>query len=93
MFFWVSNRVKTLLADLQHEQDSFAREYWCYDPDSYRFRYGTTCPYLPAHWSESFWPSWAAHPSKFCGPHDGGSPIVFLVRHRGEWVHPDDVDH
>jgi hypothetical protein len=39
-------RLATLLADLQQEQDYFA--YWCYDPDSYHFRYGTTCPYLRA---------------------------------------------
>jgi hypothetical protein len=66
--------------------------YWCYDPGGYYYAFGTTCPYLPAHWSEDFWPSWAAHPSKFCGrPHDGGSPIVFRVHYRGEWVHPDDA--
>jgi hypothetical protein len=26
-------RLAALLADLQQEQDYFAREYWCYDPD------------------------------------------------------------
>jgi hypothetical protein len=39
-----------------------------------------------------FWPSWAAHPSKFCGFHDSDSPLAFQVLHHGEWVHPDDVD-
>jgi hypothetical protein len=49
-------------------------------------------PHPPEHWSEDFWPSWAAHPSKFCGFHDSDSPPAFQVLHRGEWIHPDDVD-
>ena len=49
-------------------------------------------PHPPEHWSEDFWPSWAAHPSKFCGSHDVDDVVAFKVLHRGEWVYPDDVD-
>jgi hypothetical protein len=31
----------------------------------------------------------STHPRLY---HDGDSPLAFLVLHRGEWVHPDDVD-
>jgi hypothetical protein len=47
----------------------------------------------PKHWSESFWPNWAAHPSVFCDPGDSSAYPVFIfnVRWNGEWMHPDNT--
>jgi hypothetical protein len=48
----------------------------------------------PKHWSESFWPNWAARTSVFCGPCDmcdSSAYPDFNVRWNGEWMHPDDA--
>jgi hypothetical protein len=47
----------------------------------------------PRHWSESFWPSWTAHPSVFCDPCDNSESVVFNVRWNGEWRQPDDANN
>jgi hypothetical protein len=80
------------LATLSREQEHFALSFWCHDPAEWEYTCGTPSPHPPEHWSEDFWPPWAAHPSKFCGRHDGDSPLAFQVLHRGDWIHPDDVD-
>ena len=53
--------------------------------------HGTPSLMPPKHWSESFWPNWAAHPSVFCGPCDSSAYPDFNVRWNGEWMHPDDA--
>jgi hypothetical protein len=85
-------KLAALLAALSREQEHFAFSFWCHDPAEWEYTYGTASPHPPEHWSEDFWPSWAAHPSKFCGSHDVDDVVAFKVLHRGEWVYPDDVD-
>jgi hypothetical protein len=70
----------------------FAFSFWCHDPAEWEYTYGTASPHPPEHGSEDYCPSWAAHPSKFCGSHDVDDVVAFKVLHRGEWVYPDDVD-
>jgi len=80
-----------LLVELKRTRRWFTHEYWCHDPQDWLYIHGTPSLMSPKHWSESFWPNWAAHPSVFCGPCDSSAYPDFNVRWNGEWMHPDDA--
>jgi hypothetical protein len=83
------------LVELKRTQRWFAREYWDHDPQDW-LSYTSMAPpawFPPSHWSESSWPSWAAHPSVFCDPCDNSAPPVFVVRWNGEWRQPGDANN
>jgi hypothetical protein len=70
-----------LLVELELTQRWFTREYWYHDPQDWLYIHaGTPSLMSPRHWSESFWPNWAAHPSVFCDPGDSSAYPVFNVR-------------
>jgi hypothetical protein len=82
-----------LLVELEGTQRWFAHEYWGHDPQDWLYIHGTPSPMSPKHWPESFWPSWAAPPSFFCGPCDSSASPVFNVHRNGEWRQPGDANN
>jgi hypothetical protein len=52
-----------LLVELKRTRRWFTHEYWCHDPQDWLYIHVTPSLMSPKHWSESFWPNWAAHPS------------------------------